>query len=68
MGRAMATENVTRVRAEIAAERRELADVLAGLPPERWDEETLCAGWRVRETLAHITMAFRYSSRGSCSG
>jgi uncharacterized protein (TIGR03083 family) len=57
----MATENVTRVRAEIAAERRELADVLAGLPPERWDEETLCAGWRVRETLAHITMAFRYS-------
>jgi uncharacterized protein (TIGR03083 family) len=58
----MATEHEARVRAEIAAERRELADVLAGLPLERWDEQTLCAGWRVRETLAHITMAFRYSA------
>jgi uncharacterized protein (TIGR03083 family) len=57
----MATEDEAGVRAETAAERRELADVLAGLPAERWDEETLCAGWRVRETLAHITMPFRYS-------
>jgi uncharacterized protein (TIGR03083 family) len=57
----MATEDETKVRSEIAAERRELADVLAALPAERWDEETLCAGWRVRETVAHMTMAFRYS-------
>ena len=68
MGRADGHRERTRVRAEIAAERRELADVLADCRPERWDEETLCAGWRVRETLAHITMAFRYSGRGSCSG
>lgn len=46
----------------IAAERRELADVLAGLPPEAWDRPTLCAGWRVREVVAHITMPFRYST------
>jgi uncharacterized protein (TIGR03083 family) len=57
----MATRNEAQVRAEIAAERRTLADVLAALPAERWDEPTLCEGWRVRETVAHITMAFRYS-------
>ena len=31
-------------------------------PPEAWDAPTLCAGWRVREVVAHITMPFRYSS------
>jgi uncharacterized protein (TIGR03083 family) len=46
----------------IAAERRALADVLAGLPAEAWDRPTLCAGWRVREVVAHITMPFRYST------
>jgi uncharacterized protein (TIGR03083 family) len=44
----------------IAAERRDLAGILAGLPPEAWDSPTLCAGWRVREVVAHITMPFRY--------
>jgi uncharacterized protein (TIGR03083 family) len=46
----------------IAAERAELADVLAGLRAEDWDRPTLCAGWRVREVVAHITMPFRYST------
>jgi uncharacterized protein (TIGR03083 family) len=46
----------------IAAERRELADLLAGLPPESWEQPSLCAGWRVREVVAHITMPFRYSA------
>jgi uncharacterized protein (TIGR03083 family) len=46
----------------IAAERRELADVLAALPAEAWDQSTLCAGWRVYEVVAHITMPFRYST------
>ena len=45
----------------IAALRTELADDLAGLPGPSWDEPTLCAGWRVREVVAHITMPFRYS-------
>ena len=46
----------------IAAERRELADLLAGLPPEAWEQPSLCAGWRVRDVVAHITMPFRYST------
>ncbi|MEU3164767.1 maleylpyruvate isomerase family mycothiol-dependent enzyme [Streptosporangium sp. NPDC006930] len=50
------------VRKAIAAERRDLADVLTGLPERRWDEPTLCAGWRVREVVAHMTMPFYYST------
>jgi uncharacterized protein (TIGR03083 family) len=48
------------IRDMIAAQRAELAEVLAGLPGPGWDEPTLCAGWRVREVVAHITMPFRY--------
>ena len=46
----------------IAAQRGELAAVLGELPAGRWDAATLCAGWRVREVVAHITMPFRYSA------
>jgi uncharacterized protein (TIGR03083 family) len=49
------------IRDMIAAQRAELAEVLAGLPAPSWEEPTLCAGWRVREVVAHITMPFRYS-------
>ena len=48
------------IRDMIAAQRVELAEVLAGLPGPGWEEPTLCAGWRVREVVAHITMPFRY--------
>jgi uncharacterized protein (TIGR03083 family) len=51
----------TELTAAITAERRDLAAVLMGLPAERWDEPSLCAGWRVREVVAHMTMPFRYS-------
>jgi uncharacterized protein (TIGR03083 family) len=51
----------TVVRDAIAAERGELATLLQGLPAELWDAPTLCAGWRPREVLAHMTMAFRMS-------
>lgn len=44
----------------IAAERRDLAAILSGLPLAAWDAPTLCHGWRVREVVAHITMPFRY--------
>jgi len=50
------------LRDMIAAERRELADVLADLPESAWDAATLCDGWRVREVVAHMTMPFRYSA------
>jgi uncharacterized protein (TIGR03083 family) len=49
--------------AEIAAERGELADMLADLPQSAWDLPTLCAGWRVRDLVAHVTMPFRYSTK-----
>jgi len=39
-----------------------LADLLDTLPDERWDTPSLCAGWRVREVVAHMTMPARYSS------
>jgi uncharacterized protein (TIGR03083 family) len=48
------------IRDVIATQRAELAEVLAGLPGPSWDQPTLCAGWRVREVVAHITMPFRY--------
>jgi uncharacterized protein (TIGR03083 family) len=58
---AATTTKQNALRHAIAAERRELADVLAGLPEQAWDAPTLCAGWRVREVVAHMTMPFRYS-------
>jgi len=50
------------VREHIAAERRELAELLEGLPAEAWDAPSLCAGWRVREVVAHMTMPFHSST------
>lgn len=50
------------IRKAIAAERWDLADVLGGLPAPSWDAPTLCARWRVREVVAHVTMPFRYST------
>jgi uncharacterized protein (TIGR03083 family) len=44
----------------IATERRELAAMLDSLTPLQWDAPTLCAGWRVREVAAHMSMGFRY--------
>ncbi len=41
---------------ELAREERlEFADFLAGLSPEQWDSPTLCAGWRVRDVVAHAS-------------
>ncbi|MEU6431818.1 maleylpyruvate isomerase N-terminal domain-containing protein [Microbispora sp. NPDC046973] len=45
----------------IANERRELAVMLDSLEPAQWDAPTLCAGWRVLEVAAHMSMGFRYS-------
>jgi uncharacterized protein (TIGR03083 family) len=36
------------------AERRDLAELCAGLSPADWDAPTLCAGWRVRDVVAHV--------------
>ncbi|MFJ9783982.1 maleylpyruvate isomerase family mycothiol-dependent enzyme [Amycolatopsis sp. NPDC101161] len=46
----------------IAAERRELAALLGDLSADEWASPTLCAGWRVPEVVAHVTMPFRLST------
>jgi uncharacterized protein (TIGR03083 family) len=38
-----------------------LADGLEDLSPDRVDTPSLCQGWTVRNVLAHMTMAARYS-------
>jgi uncharacterized protein (TIGR03083 family) len=45
----------------VAAEFVSLADLLAVASDAQWDTPSLCAGWRVREVIAHMTMAARYS-------
>lgn len=36
------------------AERADLATFLAELTPDQWEVPTLCAGWRVRDLVAHV--------------
>lgn len=43
------------VWATIAAERGALADDLADLTPAQWDTSSLCAGWTVRDIVAHLS-------------
>jgi uncharacterized protein (TIGR03083 family) len=47
----------------IAAERRELAEVLGGLSAAQWQAPSLCAGWTTAHVVAHLTMPFRISER-----
>ncbi|MFI7544064.1 maleylpyruvate isomerase family mycothiol-dependent enzyme [Actinoplanes sp. NPDC049599] len=49
------------LEAAVQAERAEQADLLATLTPEQWNAPTLCAGWRVREVIAHTTAPYRMS-------
>ncbi|MFJ2865845.1 maleylpyruvate isomerase family mycothiol-dependent enzyme [Kitasatospora sp. NPDC087314] len=50
------------IREQIAAERRELAEVFTALTPDQWNAPSLCVGWRVREVAAHMSTGFRYST------
>ncbi|MBD0323669.1 MAG: maleylpyruvate isomerase family mycothiol-dependent enzyme [Aldersonia sp.] len=36
------------------AEREDIAALLATLTPEQWEAPSLCAGWRVRDVVAHM--------------
>lgn len=49
------------IRAATAQQRAETAKFLAGLDDAAWDRPTLCAGWRVREVAAHLSMPYRTS-------
>jgi uncharacterized protein (TIGR03083 family) len=41
----------------IHPERQALLNDVAGLDDEQWNTPSLCAGWTVRDTLAHLTSA-----------
>ncbi|MET9328099.1 maleylpyruvate isomerase family mycothiol-dependent enzyme [Tsukamurella sp. NPDC003166] len=38
------------------AERTRMAGLLDSLTPEQWAADSLCAGWRIREVVAHLSM------------
>jgi uncharacterized protein (TIGR03083 family) len=42
------------VRRLAREERADLAAFLATLSPQQWQAPTLCAGWRVRDVVAHV--------------
>jgi uncharacterized protein (TIGR03083 family) len=46
----------------VAAELVALADALDPLPAAAWDAPSRCERWRVREVVAHLTMAARYDA------
>lgn len=50
------------------AERERLAILFTDLSPEQWDNPSLCAGWRVREVVAHMTMPYRTRPLGVMAG
>jgi len=51
-----------------AAERERLADLLADLDTDGWAADSLCAGWRVREVVAHMTMPYRHTGQAVMAG
>jgi uncharacterized protein (TIGR03083 family) len=51
----------THLQPVVAAEFVSLADLLAVASDTQWDTQSLCERWRVREVIAHMTMAARYS-------
>ena len=57
----MNPQNDIDLQSAITAEFLALADLLDTQPESGWDTPSLCAGWRVREVVAHMTMPVRYS-------
>ena len=49
------------LQSAVTAEFLALADLLDGLTEAGWDSASLCAGWCVREVVAHMSMPARYS-------
>jgi uncharacterized protein (TIGR03083 family) len=50
-----------RLQPAVAAEFASLAGLLAAASDAQWDTPSMCERWRVREVVAHLTMAARYS-------
>lgn len=45
-------------------ERADIAEFLETLAPEQWEAPTLCAGWRVRDVVAHMISYDELDGRG----
>lgn len=53
---------------ETAAERERLVALLGSLHRDQWAAPSLCAGWRVREVVAHMTMPYRHTGERVMAG
>jgi uncharacterized protein (TIGR03083 family) len=51
-----------------ADERERLTDLLTDLDTDGWAADSLCAGWRVREVVAHMTMPYRHTGQTVLAG
>jgi len=49
----------------VEQQRLAIAELLAGLTDEQWAAPSLCAGWRVRDVAAHLTLVSIPPSPGS---
>ena len=52
-GASMSTEESWQV---VAGQRLAIAELLGGLSEADWEQPSLCAGWRVRDVAAHVTL------------
>jgi uncharacterized protein (TIGR03083 family) len=52
------------LRAAMSRVRCDLADRIESLPPEQWEADSWCAGWRVRDVLGHL-VSMAETTRGS---
>jgi uncharacterized protein (TIGR03083 family) len=52
------------VERRVGAERGRLLDVLGGLDDDQWRSPSLCAGWSVRDLVAHLLMPYELSAPG----
>ena len=63
VGRSVVTASIRRTRVAMApdveVERLDLADLLDTLDDREWRAQSLCAGWTVRDVVAHLTLADR---------
>ena len=65
MAHAPAPLSTDEVWAVVDRERQDLAGLLDGLSDVQWDTPSLCAGWRVREVAAHLTLAHMRPGRAA---
>ena len=49
------------IRQAMADERRGLCELLDGMAAHRWDTPSLCAGWSIKDVVAHLTTTTRTS-------